>query len=56
MEGITMSVITLLIAVGIAVLAMFIRAAILQNWTPQHLAADFFFAFALLLLPGFIHA
>lgn len=56
MEGVTMSVITLLVAVGVALVTMLIRAAILQTWTPQYLAADFFFAFALLLLPGFIHA
>lgn len=51
-----MSAVALLIAVGVALLATIVRAAILSNWIPQALAADFFFALCILLLPGLIHA
>lgn len=51
-----MSVITLLVPFAVAIIAMLIRAAILQNWTAQHLAADFFYALAIVLLPVVLHA
>ncbi len=51
-----MSVLAILIPIVIAILATIVRAAIRNVWDARELAADFFFALALLLLPGFIHA
>lgn len=51
-----MSVLAVLIPVVIAAIATIVRALITGAWDARSLAADFFFALCLLLLPGFIHA
>lgn len=51
-----MSAIAFLIAAVIALVAMLIRAGIRGEWAARMLAADFFFALALLLLPTVVHA
>ena len=51
-----MSAIAFLVACVIAIIAALIHAAISGGWSARGLAAMFFFALALLLLPGLVHA
>lgn len=49
-----MSATAILVALIIAVLASLLRAAILGAWDVRRMAADFFFALAIVLLPAVI--
>lgn len=49
-----MSVLALLVPLVIAALAALIRAAILGDWAGRSLAAYFFFALCVLLLPSLV--
>lgn len=51
-----MSVLALLVPIVIAIIAALIRAAILGAWDARSIAADFFFALAILLLPLVVRA
>lgn len=51
-----MSVLAILIPVVAAAIATIVRALITGAWDMRSLAADFFFALCLLLLPGVVHA
>lgn len=51
-----MSVLTLLVPLFIAAVAMLVHAAISGAWTVRSMAAMFFFALCILVLPIFIHA
>lgn len=51
-----MSVLAILIPIVIAAIATVVRALITGAWDVRSLAADFFFALCILLLPGVIHA
>lgn len=51
-----MSVLAILIPAVIAAIATIVRALITGAWDMRSLAADYFFALCLLLLPGVVHA
>lgn len=51
-----MSIVALLVPLGVSLIAMVVKVAILGRWVAQAMAADFFYALAITLLPGFIHA
>jgi hypothetical protein len=51
-----MSVFAILIPVVIAFIAAGLRSLVLGAWAWRSFVADFVFALAILLLPGFIHA
>lgn len=49
-----MSATAILVALIIALLAALLRTAILGAWEVRRMVADFFFALAIILLPGVI--
>lgn len=51
-----MSVLAILIPIVVALIATLVRAAIASDWEARSLAAYFFFALCILLLPGVVHA
>jgi hypothetical protein len=51
-----MSVTALLVPLAIAIIAMLVKAAILNRWVAQAMAADFFFALVITVLPVVLHA
>lgn len=55
-KGKRMSVTALLVPFVIAVIAMLVKATILNRWNAQAMAADFFYALVITILPVVLHA